>query len=88
MVFDETPQGVITVADWGGVGMGVIRRPNLQMPDIATYEQLGHFAIYTTVYRFTEEKWRAYLCKDSPIADAEDPHPKWVAYQTCDQASR
>ena len=82
-VFDETPQGVVTVAEWGGVGMAVVRRPNLQMPDIATYEQLGHASIYTTVYRFTQDRWQAYLCKDSPIADAEDPHPEWVAYQTC-----
>ena len=79
------PEQVKTIADFGRVGIEVVRRPMLQMPDIVTHEQLGHFATYTTVYRYDGQAWRPYLCKDAPIADGEDPHPEWVAYQSCQQ---
>ena len=71
------------MADIGGVGIAVVRRPNLQMPDIATYEQLGHFATATTVYRFKGHAWSAIMCKDSPIADAEEQNPDLVADKPC-----
>ncbi len=44
-VLDETLSGLVTVIDGQVAGISVVRRPNLQMPDIAAYEQEGHFAM-------------------------------------------
>lgn len=81
-VLDETASGVRTVVDGGGVGISVVRRPALAMPDIAAFEQEGHFATSTTVYRFDGKAWHTYLCKlVSPIGS--DPTPRIVADQPC-----
>ena len=82
-VLDESANQVTTVVDTSGVGIAVVRRPNLQMPDIAAYEQLGHFATYTTVFRFDGRTWKPFRCKETPIADAADPHPSLVADKPC-----
>lgn len=83
LVLDETPEGVTVVREWSGAGIAVVRRPGRQVPDIATYEALGHFQMFTTVYRYDGRAWKPYLCKDISITGEGDPHPEWVAYQPC-----
>ena len=83
-VFDETASGINTVTSGEGAGVSVVRRPNLQMPDIAAYEQEGHFAKDVTVYRFDGSSWKPFLCKSvEPIND--DPNPAIVADKLCKQ---
>ena len=83
-VFDETASGIDTVTSGEGAGVSVVRRPNLQMPDIAAYEQEGHFAKDVTVYRFDGSSWKPFLCKSvEPIND--DPNPAIVADKPCKQ---
>ncbi len=73
-VLDETAAGIATVMDGTGAGFAVARRPDLQMPDIAAYEQLGHSAMSVTVYRFNGSAWKPYLCKQmEPIGDGANP---------------
>ena len=40
-MYDETAAGVEKI-DGDGIGLSVVRRPNLQMPDLAFVEQEGH----------------------------------------------
>ena len=81
-VFDETAGGIDTVTSGEGAGVSVVRRPNRQMPDIAAYEQEGHFAKDVTVYRFDGSVWKPFLCKSvDPIND--DPNPAIVADKPC-----
>ena len=83
-VFDETASGIDTVTNGEGAGVSVVRRPNLQMPDIAAYEQEGHFAKEVTVFRFDGSSWKPFLCKSvEPIND--DPNPAIVADKPCKQ---
>ena len=79
-VLDETATAVVTIDDNGFEHVAVVRRPMLQMPDIAFYEQEGHFGMSTPVYRFDGSRWRPYLCNYvSPIN--HDPDPNIVADQ-------
>ena len=73
----------ITAVTTGQVrDIGVVRRPNLQMPDIAVYDQLGHFAMDITVYRLNGSEWHPYLCKEiDPMND--DPNPAVIADKPC-----
>jgi hypothetical protein len=83
VVFDETQSQVTEVVDGPLAEVIVIRRPNLQMPDIGAREQLGHFANHMTVYRFADNKWSPYACKETSIAGDDDPHPKILADASC-----
>ena len=75
VVLDETATGVTTVFDEEASGMDVVRRPNLQMPDLALYEQEGHVGMDTYVYRFDGAAWKPYRCA---LAKLEDFPPKRV----------
>ena len=89
VVLDETASGVINTmgnspGDTAGAGISVVRRPNLQMPDLAAHFQLGHFAMDITVFRWNGTGWHPYLCKElDPIND--DPDPAIVADKPCKQ---
>ncbi len=81
-VVDETPKEVKTIIQGGSAGVMVVRRPHLQMPDIAVVVQQGHFATDVTAYRYDGKAWAIYLCKHiEPIRD--DPTPAIVADQPC-----
>ena len=84
-VFDETQSSVTTIVSGQLADMLVVRRPNLQVPDIAAIEQLGHFAQYVTVYRFDGHSWLPYACKQTSITGDDDPHPELLADAPCDQ---
>ena len=85
-VLDETPSGIVPVVsdtgDSAGAGISVVRRPNLQMPDIAASYQLGHFAMDVTVFRFDGKGWHPYLCKEIEPINA-DPDPAIIANKPC-----
>ena len=81
LVLDETADSVITVVDDGLTEVDVIRRPHLQMPDIAAYEQEGHFGFHVTVYRFDGHTWKPYRCRTAAIT--EDLHPAILADKPC-----
>ena len=81
-VLDETRAGIDAVTTGGVAEIRVVRRPHLQMPDIAAYEQEGHFAMDITVFRFDGKSWHAYRCKEiSPIG--ADPDPAVIADRPC-----
>jgi len=82
-VFDETQSKVTEVVDGQLAEVIVIRRANLQMPDIGAREQMGHLANYMTVYRFAGDKWSRYACKETSIAGDDDPHPEFAADAQC-----
>lgn len=80
-VLDETPSGVDVVDDNGFAGVAVVRRPNLQLPDLVLYEQEGHFGMSTVVYRFDGTAWKLIRCAYADIADF--PPKRIVADKPC-----
>ena len=81
-VVDETAQELETVTEGGSAGVMVVRRPHLQMPDVAVIVQEGHFATDVTAYRYDGKRWKTYLCKHiEPIGN--DPTPDIVADAPC-----
>ena len=81
-VVDETKQGLETVTKGSSACITVVRRPRLQMPDIAVVVQEGHAATDVTVFRYDGKTWAPYLCKHiEPIGN--DPTPNIVADRPC-----
>lgn len=80
-VLDETTAEVAVIDDNGFAGIAVVRRPHLQMPDIAFYEQEGHFGMSTTVYRYDGAAWKPFRCAYAPMTGF--PPKRVVADQPC-----
>lgn len=81
-VVDETTKELQTIVQGGSAGILVVRRPHLQMPDIAVVVQEGHFATNITAYRYLGKAWAVYLCKHIEPID-NDPAPAIVADAPC-----
>ena len=81
-VVDETTKEVQTVVQGGSADALVVRRPHLQMPDIAVVVQEGHFATDITAYRYIGKAWAVYLCKHIEPID-NDPAPAILADAPC-----
>lgn len=82
VVFDETVAGVETVVDDGVVAIAVVRRPHLQLPDIARYEQEGHASMDTMVLRFDGTAWKPFRCSNELITATLTPK-RTVADKPC-----
>lgn len=83
-VFDEVQDTVVTAVHGQFAEALVVRRPNLQMPDIgARYALGGGFGSYMTVYRFMGGRWALYACKKTSADGEDDPHPEFLADATC-----
>ena len=83
-VYDETAADINVVVEDSGVSIGVVRRPNLQMPDIVAYDQSGHVSTDITVYRFNGSTWKPYLCNEVPVSEEYgDTHPTVLADKPC-----
>ena len=80
-VYDETDEGVSDIVKEIDEGIDVVRRPHLQMPDIAVYERTGRATESVVVYRYNNEEWQRYRCGEIDLRD--DPQPVVVADKLC-----